>query len=208
MLRPKLWVITAAALTSACATVRHNPAFDAFPSGITGNSAVTYYDVRGRTYAELMLDLKRAAPRVDGNMYVGETRAPMRWRWQVERVGSSCEIRDVSVSVSAKIRLPRWTPPTDVEPGLIAEWQRFVKALENHEAGHKDISARAGDEIVRRVSGMSGQCASLDVLANNTAKAIVASARHEQLAYDDDTLHGLKQGTSFRPPEARASRYP
>jgi predicted secreted Zn-dependent protease len=207
MLRPKLLTTIAVTLTSAaCASVPHNPAFDAYPSAISGRSAVTYYDVRGRTYAELMLDLQRAAPKVDGNMYVGETRAPMRWDWQVERIGSSCEIRDVSVSINARIRLPRWTPPTSVEPGLVAEWQRFLKALEDHEAGHKDISAKAGDEIVRRVSGMSGQCASLAVLAKNTAKEIVESARQEQLAYDDDTLHGLKQGTSFRPPQARASR--
>jgi len=59
----------------------------------------------------------------------------------------------VTVSVNAQILLPRWTPPTDTEPGLAAEWTRFIAALETHEAGHKDISAKAGRDIADQVRG-------------------------------------------------------
>jgi predicted secreted Zn-dependent protease len=185
-------------MLASCASAPRNKALDSYPAGIIGRTSVIYYDVHGRTYAELRADMHRLGPKVADSSFVGETRSPMRWTWRTESTGAaSCAIRDVTLSVNAQITLPRWTPPADTEPGLAAEWTRFIAALETHEAGHKDISAKAGRDIVDRLRGLSGLCSQIGTRANDLAKEIVARSAAEQRAYDATTRHGLTQGTSF-----------
>jgi predicted secreted Zn-dependent protease len=191
-------VATAASLSAACASTPRNPVLDKYPAGVTGRTSVSYYDVHGSTFDELRADMRRLGPKVDGSSFVGETRSPMQWRWRTEPIGgASCAIREVTVFVNAQITLPRWTPPADTEPGLVTEWQRFLAALETHEAGHKDISAKAASAIIERVRGLSGVCSQLSTRANDIARAIVERASAEQTAYDASTRHGVTQGTGF-----------
>ncbi len=185
-------------LSAACASTPRNPVLDKYPGGVNGRTTVLYYDVHGRTFEEVRADMRRLGPKIDGNSFVGETRSPMRWNWRTEsHGGASCSIREVTVLVNAQITLPRWTPPPDSEPGLAVEWTRFIAALETHEAGHKDISAKAGREIIERVRGLSGPCSQIGTRANDLARVIVERAHEQQLAYDAETRHGLTQGTAF-----------
>lgn len=108
-----------------------------------------------------------------------------------------CSIPNPSVSVNAQITLPRWTPPPDTEPGLAAEWTRFIAALEKHEAGHKDISAKAGRDIVEQLRNLSGPCSQISMRASDIARVIVDRADEQQKAYDAATRHGITQGTGF-----------
>ena len=188
----------AALLTSACAGAARNPVLDQYPPGVIGHTTVVYYDVHGSTFVELRTDMRARGPKVNGASFVGETRAPMAWTWKTTALGrSNCTIREVSVRVNAEITLPRWTPPADTEPGLLAEWNRFLEALEAHEAGHKDISARSGKAIIDQIRGLSGTCVQINARANEIARAIVERSGREQIAYDATTRHGLTQGTGF-----------
>ena len=183
---------------ASCASAPRNKALDSYPAGVIGRTDVIYYDVHGRTISELRADMRRLGPKIADSSFVGETRSPMRWTWRTETIGpSSCAIRDVTLSVNAQITLPRWTPPADTEPGLAAEWTRFLAALETHEAGHKDISAKAGRDIVERLRGLSGLCSLISTRANDLARDIVDRSSAEQKAYDAATRHGLTQGTAF-----------
>src|SRR5687768_11308728 len=191
-------VVATVLLSAACASAKRNPVLDSYPAGVSGTTSVVYYDVRGRTLNELHADMRNKGPKIDGNSFVGETRAPMRWRWRTESSGAGiCSIRDVTVYLNAQITLPRWTPPADAEPGLVSEWNRFLSALEAHEAGHKDISAKAGKTIVDRLRGLSAPCSMLGTRANDLARDIFNRAHEEQRAYDATTRHGLTQGTAF-----------
>ena len=191
-------VAIAVLLSAACASAKRNPVLDKYPAGISGRTSVFYYDVHGRTGAELRADMRKLGPKLDGTTFVGETRSPMRWTWRTESTGAgSCTIREVSVFVNAQITLPRWTPPADAEPSLLTEWNRFLTALEVHEAGHKDISAKAGKAIIERLRGLSAVCSMLGTRANDIARDIVERANAEQRVYDATTRHGLTQGTAF-----------
>jgi len=194
----RLLSVVCTVLLAACASAPRNPVLDKYPAGVTGHTTVLYYDVHGRTFEELRTDMHRLGPKIDGNSFVGETRSPMRWSWRTESMGvSSCSIREVTVVVNAQITLPRWTPPPDTEPGLATEWKRFIAALETHEAGHKDISAKAAHEIIEKLRGMAGPCSGISTRANDLARMIVARASDEQKTYDATTRHGLTQGTAF-----------
>jgi predicted secreted Zn-dependent protease len=178
---------------------------DHWPAGVVGHTTLVYYDVHGRTFAEISADMRRLGPKVADSSFVGETRSPMTWTWRIENVrGAGCSIRDVRVTVNAQVLLPRWTPPPDTEPGVLAAWNTFIAALKTHESGHKDISAKAGSEIVSRVGDISALCSDIGNRANAIARRIVDRASEEQRTYDAVTRHGLTQGTSFGP--SRASR--
>jgi predicted secreted Zn-dependent protease len=194
--------VACVSLLASCASAPRNPVLDKYPAGVSGRTTVLYYDVHGRTFEEVRTDMRRRGPKIDGISFVAETRSPMRWSWHTQSMGgASCAISDVSVTLSAQITLPRWIPPVDTEPGLAAEWKRFLTALELHEAGHKDISAKAGREIVEKVRNLSGLCSQIRVRANDLARLIVARASEEQIEYDAATRHGLTQGTAFGAPQ-------
>src|SRR6476620_2472017 len=145
-----------AAILGGCSSATHNPVFDSYPASVSGHTTVIYYDVQGNTFRELAASMRRLGPKVAGSSFIGETRSPMRWKWRVESVAASeCSIRDVTVSVDAQVTLPRWNAPEDADPALVAEWRRFLRALETHESGHKDISAKAGRDIITRLRGMT-----------------------------------------------------
>jgi predicted secreted Zn-dependent protease len=185
---------------AACATATRNPVLDSYPAGVEGRTSVIYYDVSGRTYAELHADMRRLGPKVYGSSYVGETRSPMTWSWRTESTtGGGCTLRDVHVRVKAEIRLPRWTPPADADSSVVAEWQRFIAALETHEAGHKDISARAGRDLKDQLRALVGLCSQVSMRANDVARRIMNDATQAQRRYDAETRHGLTQGTGFGP---------
>jgi uncharacterized protein (TIGR02246 family) len=107
--------------------------------------------------------------------------------------------------VNSEIVLPRWTPPADADTAVVTEWNRFIKALETHEAGHKDISARAARDIIRGVRQLSGLCSTLSIRANDVARDIVDRSVVEQREYDFTTMHGLTQGTTFGPGRRQSS---
>src|SRR4051812_12210278 len=198
----KTWLrLVCPIVVAGCSTATHNPVFDSYPASVSGHTTVIYYDVQGTTFRELAISMRREGPRVAGSSYVGETRSPMRWNWRVESIGASeCSIRDVTVSVNAEITLPRWKAPEDADPALVVEWRRFLLALETHESGHKDISAKAGKDIVNRLRGTTGFCSDIGNRANEIALSIVEKAAQEQITYDSITRHGLTQGTTFRSP--------
>lgn len=191
---------------AACGTATRNPVLDSYPAGVEGRTTVNYYDVHGRTYAELHADMRRLGPKILGGSFVGETRSPMSWTWRTESTGSTCSLRDVRVRVDAEIMLPRWTPPADADSSVVAEWKRFITALETHEAGHKDISARAGRDIKDQLRGLMGSCSQVSARANDIARRIIDDANRAQKRYDAETRHGLTQGTGFGPPPGGASR--
>lgn len=188
------------ALLVGCASAPRNPVLDKYPPGVMGHTSVAYYDIHGRTRAELSAEMRRLGPKVDGTSYVGETRSPMRWSWRTESHGGTCTIRNLVVSMNAQVLLPRWTPPADTEPGLAAEWSRFMAALETHESGHKDITARAASAIADQLRGLSAPCTMINDRANDIARVIADRAEEEQKRYDAETRHGLTQGTAFGAP--------
>jgi len=201
-----LFIAGVASCTVACATTPRNPVLDKYPAGVEGRTSVTYYDVHGRTYAELHADMRRLGPKNNGSSFVGETRSPMSWSWRAQSMtGSSCTMRDVRVRVNAEILLPRWTPPADADSSVITEWNRFIAALETHEAGHKDIAARAGRDLKDQLRDLTGLCSLVSMRADGIARRIIDAASAAQKRYDAETRHGLTQGTGFGAAPSMAS---
>ena len=192
------WLII---LLTACATTHlENPALDAWPAGVSGETEVVYYDVHGRTAAELRADMRRLGPKSEnGTIWSGETHTPLSWEYRTRSDGSMCTIRDIRMHASAKIILPRWTPPNDTVPGLWADWKQSMAGLELHEIGHKDISARYALLIIRKLREVNTFCSSVNGEARRVTDALFVQLRNEHERYDRDTRHGQTQGSAFPP---------
>lgn len=208
--------LVAALLTSpGCAGTPRKAAFDKYLSTGPGRQTIVYYDVHGRTYDELASDIRRIAPTVSDTSYVTETRSPLRWNLRHEITEGRCTINQVWVWMQAQITRPRWSPPPDADPAVVAEWKRFLSALETHESGHREIAGKAARDIITRLRGLTDQargvtdlCSQLDMNATDIARQITNKAVEEEIAYDAETRHGLTQGATFLcPPRAQSSRF-
>jgi predicted secreted Zn-dependent protease len=200
-LRAGALVVAATIALNACATTHpENPDLDKFPPGVGGSTDITYYDVHGRTARELVTQLRALGPKTSSGAFWAETRSPMRWTWRTRSEGGGrCSLTSVQVYVHSEMTMPRWVPPADTEPGLYAAWQNSMAALQTHEIGHKDISARAARDILQRLNAVESFCSGLNDEAKRVTDGIIARERTEQEAYDAQTRHGLTQGTAFPP---------
>jgi predicted secreted Zn-dependent protease len=190
----RLSLLAIVALT-ACASGTGKPALDEFPPGVTGGAEVTYYDIQGSTAPQLVAEMRRLGPQ--SGQYFGETQSPLRWSWRTKSNAVNCTLTAVSVRMRSDVTLPRWTPPKDTLPGLVAQWNQFIAGLETHEVGHKDIAARGAKDILHKLQTLSAPCATMSEEAKRVTADIVARMRVEQIAYDTDTRHGATQGATF-----------
>lgn len=158
-------------------------------AGIRG-ADVLWVDLAGRTRAELLLDCATHCPKEDQGLSVPSlTTWKVDWTW--DRAGEPCRVVDPTVHVDVTVALPRWRPPFDADPALVAEWRLYVQALARHEQGHVDlVYAAAGISEARLAAGGCGG-------ARQVAREMLAELRERQAAFDSFTHHGRNQGPSF-----------
>ncbi|MFO0546978.1 MAG: DUF922 domain-containing protein [Polyangiaceae bacterium] len=93
------------------------------------------------------------------------------------------------VTVDVVIHMPRWLETRAAPASLRERWQRYLDALEEHEAGHKAIAVRAANTILTRLRQL-GPGGERVALGRALAEEILEDARREELTYDLVTDHG------------------
>lgn len=204
--RPHVLPVVAAALLVAGAPV--GPASGqglvadvSLPREIDTDEREVPYRVTGSTAAELRQSIWDEGPEVDGRSWSGYTTWHVRWRYDYATVSGECRMQTVDVSFRSRVRLPRWDPPDDADPRLVADWRAYVAALREHEYGHRDIGARAARDILHRLRSLRlDRCDGMEERANTLAHRILDRYREREDAYDRRTNHGERQGAVW-PPE-------
>ena len=195
----RLLLVTIGVVIAAAAVIPTRPEppiLDKFSRGVVDSTDVKYYDVRGRTPGEVAESMERLGPQ--GNGDPAHTRTSYRPAWHTIKDGEGrCDLTAVRVTTLSRGVAPRWTPPADTVPGLYAEWQRFASALEQHEAGHKEISDRGAREILDGMLAMKTFCSQVSRDVNRLADSVAAQTDSRQDAYDRLTRHGGSQGAAF-----------
>lgn len=188
-------------LLALAASAMPTSAFQQYPRGVKGVTTVEYYEVRGRTAAELAADLRRLGPRDEvGRARAGVASSPLQWSYAKIARGLGCVAADVVVTLHTRIVLPRWVPPVDSEPGLLAKWNLSMAALAVHEEGHKEVSVRYAKRIRDGIADLRAPCRTFTAMADSASRRQIDAMREAQAAYDAETKHGLTQGTGFPPP--------
>jgi predicted secreted Zn-dependent protease len=153
-----------------------------------------YYPVRGRTIRELASQADQAE---DG--WTAFTDWRTEWRYQWLDSGTSCELTGGEVDVTARITYPRWRPPDDAAPSVVARWERFMANLVTHELGHVTIALQGAEAIDDHFDSGSSEatCSELERATDEAAKQLHDRYERLNVRYDRVTGHGLAQGTGL-----------
>jgi predicted secreted Zn-dependent protease len=169
------------------------------PRYVSEESDIVWYPVAGSSIRDLQSQMRANGPHDDAGAYAGYTRNNTYWHIRWQESGGSCSVTNVAVATYDTVTLPAWSPPSNADSALMAEWSRFVTMLGRHEEGHRDIAITGAGEIARTLAMLSPQasCADLAASANSQGQAILASIRERQKQYDAETNHGQRRGTAL-----------
>lgn len=127
------------------------------------------------------------------------TKWDVKWRYGLSQIPGGCRIQSVTTSVHVTYFMPRWKNPAEGSPELRKKWNKFVKALQIHEDGHKDHGIHAAQEIEAGIAQLRPlrSCNDMQRAADTTANSILEKYRKKDLYYDILTIHGATQGAVF-----------
>ena len=167
---------------------------------VRSRSATTYYEVGGRSQADLTAALRKHGPRIRGSRFFGLTEWQVSVEYRPVSGAERCGIRDLTVHVDVETRLPRWTPSARASADLHRAWEGFIAALDEHEHGHRALAAEAAEALRRRLASVRvATCDQLDPVAQQTMAAVMKTYESHNLAYDAETGHGRTQGAVWPP---------
>lgn len=193
-------IVPAASLVlaaAACASAPKSglPALDNFPPDVWGTPRVAWYDVHGRTAAEIDLDLRREGPKAGGRPLIDETWYPIRVQYRQRNNNIACWIEDARAYVDAHMLLPRWVPPQDADPDVAAQWNAFQQFLLQHEIGHKNIAGQAAEDLVSRLNSLNTSCLTFYRDVNSLLNAVISGEQKAQQQYDMDTYASIERAS-------------
>ena len=158
------------------------------------------YTVQGSTGEDLLQSLRRLGPKDESRSYFGFTEWTMSWEARPTPLEAGCALERVRVSVQLVTTLPEWTPAGTVADGLVARWERFVTALEDHESRHDELVLQGARVLLRRLRALrTTSCATLRLEAEATHHEVLTAVRTRNREYDDTTRHGVARGAYWPP---------
>ncbi|HYK82213.1 MAG TPA: DUF922 domain-containing protein [Gemmatimonadales bacterium] len=159
-----------------------------------------YYDVTGSSVAELRDAIHRLGPREEGRSADALTLWDLEWTYGERPSAGGCTLRDVRVRLTVTVTLPRWQPPADGSPGLVAAWHTFLDHIKIHEAGHRAIAEEYARRLVTALNALrAATCDAVWDAAAETASRVNAAGRAANRAYDVETKNGQTQGVVLGP---------
>jgi predicted secreted Zn-dependent protease len=156
------------------------------------NVEFRYYDVSGKTVAQIRSSGMRLSPRdpVSGKPFAGLTQWHLEWD-APDGPDGRCRLDRAEVTLDVIITLPRLTATGGVPPTVLRRWSRFITALKAHEATHARIAHEGREAMLRAIQ--RADCAT----APAAAAAAAAALDRWSAAYDEATEHGLTEGVHF-----------
>jgi predicted secreted Zn-dependent protease len=169
------------------------------PIGVRETRKYERYVIHGASTEALAAQMQSLGPHDADEIAPALTRSDRRASLQYRSDGRGCRISDVTVALDVTIILPVWDIPRDASAALRAEWERFLGALERHELGHRAIALSGAEQLAQALERIHGRsCDALHNAAEYASRDEAAATRAAQIAYDDSTSHGIKQGTALQ----------
>lgn len=162
----------------------------------TVTCTTNYYTVTGATIREIHESFRQSRPWRAKSSLDALTVWTVNWRFSVASSGSACRVSTFSTATTITITLPRWIAPTNAGDFVKTEWQRYIKALGEHEYGHAQFGLIAAAEVQKQLktAGEDPNCESLKQRLNSLCQNVVKAYKQQDDAYDQRTEHGATQG--------------
>ena len=159
-----------------------------------------YYEINGTTDGDLRHQMDQFGPsdkkRLQHDAY---TEWYVDWYYPNSETNDSCGTGPITVTVTITHTFPKWNIPSDAPQDMVEKWSNYLKALQTHEVGHRQIGIDAGHEILQALNELSvyPTCAKLEQIADMTGQNILDEFRQKEVSYDQTTRHGASQGARF-----------
>lgn len=156
------------------------------------NVEILYYDVGGKTAADLRRAMIRQGLRDpnDGSAVDALAEWRINWRWLVGGPGG-CDLAAAETRFEATVRLPRLVEAPGLSQSLTMRWNQFLTGLTRHEANHIRNAWLASGEVLSAIQ--ASDCAN----AEAAAQAAIAEIGKRDIEYDRVSKHGRLEGVVF-----------
>ncbi|MFZ5481664.1 MAG: DUF922 domain-containing protein [Myxococcota bacterium] len=158
---------------------------------VLDGAEVRWFELEGVDRIDLLESCLARCPRdEDGVAVASLTTWRLHWDW-VRAPTAPCTLAGASVHAVVEVDLPRWVPPPEADPALVAEWDEWHARLRWHEQGHVDVVRGFTDAAEAKL--VEAGCEGVE----EEGARLVAGLRAAQLDYDRATANGHAQGARF-----------
>lgn len=182
---------------AVCSTIIFNLTVQAKP---VINIITNYYNVRGNTALEIAQSLYSQSPIIyQKKKYHGYTSWNVKWNFNWYQYPNYCQITTVKTTVNVKYTLPKLINYSSLSSPLKQKWDKYYRALINHEEGHKNFGVNSAHNIEKAIlnMGKTNSCQQLEKDANIIGNNVIKSSIEQEKEYDRITNHGVTQGAVF-----------
>jgi predicted secreted Zn-dependent protease len=149
----------------------------------------SYFSVGGTTLDELEDQLNRRGPQVKstGRRHPGATQMQFNTRLGYQEKGGYCRVTEATVTVKAKVILPRWRQRGKAEQDVRVIWDTLSGDIKRHEEQHVAIAQSHARELERKLVRLGRQknCAVAAEKAKATADKVLAKHDKAQAKFDE-----------------------
>ena len=163
----------------------------------TVNTHFDFYDIYPSSKYDLGKEMTSRSPiKSNGKTFYGRTDWRVEWKFRWKKKNGLCKITSVSTFLDVKYTMPRIAKRSEVSQPIRSSFDRYYKALLNHEEGHMKSGLYAAREIQKELFnlGMYKSCERLEKVANNQGSEIIKKYNKRDLDYDKTTNHGKTEG--------------
>lgn len=151
------------------------------------NKTYTYFNIGGSTMDEIQTELGKRGPHVEstGARHPGATKMEFNSRIGYQQTDKGCRISGVSVTVKARVILPRWRDAkADTDVRFI--WATLASDIKRHEESHVVIAknhARMLEDQIKAI-GRQKTCEIAAEKADKISQKVLAQHDREQQRFD------------------------
>ena len=155
------------------------------------------YAVSGATLREIRADMEAKKPWKHKSD--GYTQCKTNWRYETTPTDSGCVIQWLTISTDITITVPALAASASKAEALQSRWNVYLKALLEHENGHREIGVEAAAAVRRKLSelGPSSTCGELARTIKREAEKVLSQFQQRHEEYDKKTDNGRLQGAVF-----------
>jgi predicted secreted Zn-dependent protease len=153
------------------------------------NKTYSYFSVGGRTLDELERELNKRGPKVKstGQRHPGATRMQFNTRLGYMEKNGSCRVTEATVTVQAKVILPKWRQRGKADQDVRLVWDTLSSDIKRHEDQHVAIATDYARRLERQLLrlGRYKDCKVVAAKAEATADAVLKKHDRAQAKFDE-----------------------
>lgn len=152
------------------------------------SKSYSYFTINGANLSELESELARRGPQVrgSGQRHPGATRLEFHTKVDYSEQPRGCRIATATVTVEARVILPRWRSRTRSDREARIVWNTLEADIKRHEERHVEIAVGHARELEKALLELPRQrdCARLAERVQQTTNRILAAHDEAQARFD------------------------